>query len=225
VSGYGTALETRRRHPHGRFFGRWLVIAALVPTLGVLTGESGEGADGTGTISGRVDSRRTRTAPAVVYVEKIPGKHFSAPKQHSVMDQKNLLFVPHVLPVLVGTAVDFPNSDSVRHSVFSTRKSVKRFNLGTYAAGDMKTVVMDTPGAGTVTVLCNVHSEMSGFVVVVETPYFATTDRRGSFVIEGVPPGQYQLSVWHEALESQTQDVVVKAGETVEVEFEKLKKR
>jgi len=225
VSGYGTALETRRRHPHGRFFGRWLVIAALVPTLGVLTGESGEGADGTGTISGRVDSRRTRTAPAVVYIEKIPGKKFPPPEKHAVMDQKDLLFVPHVLPVLVGTVVDFPNSDAVRHSVFSSKRSAKRFNLGTYPPGEAKSVVMDTPGAGSVTLLCTVHAEMAGYVVVVETPYFATTDRGGNFSIDGVPVGEYQLSVWHEALKGQTKGVTVTAGKTAEVVFEKLKRR
>ena len=220
----GTARSIRHQ-ARGRCV-RCLVVAALLPTLWVLTEDGSEAAGGNGLISGRVVSRRTRAAAAVVYVEKIPGQEFPPPHEHVVIDQKNLLFLPHVLPVLVGTVVDFPNSDKVRHSVFSSRKSAKRFNLGTYPAGELRSVVMDTPGAGVVTLLCNVHAEMSAYVVVVETPYFATTDRRGHFKIEGVPPGAYELSVWHEALRSQTKkDVIVKAGEATEVVFEKLKRR
>jgi len=182
-----------------------------------------EAEEGTGTVSGQVASRAVRTNPAVVYIERFAGEEYPAPEELTVMDQRNLIFAPHVLPVLSGTTVDFPNSDSVRHSVFTSRKSAQQFNLGTYPSGQTKSVVMEKPGK--TTLLCNVHAEMSAYIYVLETPYFATTDREGNFSIEGVPAGSHQLSVWHESLKGQTLDVEVGVGETTLVTFENLKRQ
>lgn len=156
---------------------------------------------GTITVPGAADS-----GDAVVYIDKIPGQTFAPPARPVVLDQLQLTFVPHVLPVLVGTTVAFPNSDEVRHNVFSPSPA-KLFNLGTYARGVSRSVTFDKPGE--VALLCNVHPEMSAYIVVVETPYFAVTGRDGSFVIKGVPPGSYTLKAWHEESRSASTPVVV----------------
>ena len=136
------------------------------------------------------------------------------------MDQKNTIFVPHVLVVLKGTSVDFPNSDSVRHNVFTPPSAPNQFNLGTYDPGTVKTIVFDKPGANSL--LCNVHSEMSAFVVVTETPYFAMTvkDKKGYYKLENVPAGTYRLTAWNEKLVPKTVDVTVEAGKTATVDFD-----
>lgn len=172
----------------------------------------------TGTIKGKVTARGVRdNGDAVVYLEKIPNKTFHAPKDPVVLDQVNLMFVPHVLPVLVGTTVAFPNSDEVRHNVFSPSPA-RRFNLGTYPKGVARTVTFDKPGE--VALLCNVHAEMSAYVVVVETPYFAVSAKDGSYTIRNVPPGKYVLKTWHEKLKPQMKEVEVPADGSVTVDFE-----
>ncbi len=122
------------------------------------------------------------------------------------MDQKNLIFIPHILPILVGTTVDFPNSDNVRHNVFSPSKA-KKFNLGTYSAGVVRHVTFDTPGF--YPLLCNVHAEMSAFVLVFENPYFAVSNKDGEFEIEDVPAGTYTLKTWHQKLKEGKQEITV----------------
>lgn len=171
-----------------------------------------------GTITGTIRARGMRhNADAVIYVEKIPGKTFHPPKEPVTIDQLKLTFIPHVLPVLVGTTVVFPNSDEVRHNVFSTSPP-KRFNLGTYPRGVVKTITFDKPGV--VDLLCNVHTEMSAYVVVVETTYFAVTGKDGSYTIKNVPPGKYILKAWHEKLKPQAKEIEVVAGSPAQADFE-----
>ncbi len=148
-------------------------------------------------IEGRVIVRNARdNANAVIYIEKISGQQFKAPLEPIILDQVNLTFVPHVVPVLVGTKVAFPNSDEIRHNVFSPAPT--KFDLGTYPRKTTRFHLFDKPGV--VTLLCNVHAEMSAYVVVVETPYFSTSARDGSFTIKDVPPGRYILKFWHEKM-------------------------
>lgn len=169
-------------------------------------------------LTGTVKAARARdNRDAVVYIDRIPGKQFAPPQQPVVLDQINLVFIPHVLPVLTGTTVSFPNNDTVRHNVFSPSPP-KRFNLGTYAQKVTKYVVFDKPGV--VTLLCNVHAEMSAYVVVTETPYFAVTDAAGAFTIPNVPPGSYIVKAWHESSKSKEQKVDVKDGPAVRVDFD-----
>lgn len=177
----------------------------------------------TGTIAGTVKNRWLSRVEGAVYVEKIEGKTFEPPKEKASMDQKNTVFVPHVLVVMKGTTVEFPNSDSVRHNVFSSKSSSVPFNLGTYDPGATKEVVFDKPGENSL--LCNVHSEMSAYVIVTETPYFATTDKKGAFTIANVPAGKYRLTAWHEKLKPKTIDVTVEAGKTVTADFEGMESR
>lgn len=179
--------------------------------------------DATSAIRGRLHDSLLMRLPAVVYIERIEGKTFPPPTAHPVIDQKNLVFTPRVLPVLKGTTVDFKNSDSVKHNVFSSRKSPTVFNLGTYSAGTVMSVTFDKPGV--VTLLCNVHSEMSAYVLVLETPYFAVTDREGNFAIAGVPPGTYRINFWHEILAGTPQEITVKDNEISSVDWHQLKRK
>jgi plastocyanin len=177
----------------------------------------------TGSIEGRIAHPLLARQPAAVYVDKIAGRSFPPPTERPAIDQRDLVFLPRVLPVLKGTTVDFKNSDTVKHNIFSSRKSPTVFNLGTYSAGVVRRVTFDKPGV--VTLLCNVHSELSAYVVVVETPFFAVTDRQGNFTIAGVPPGSYQMSFWHEALASEPQSATVEKGKVSRIEWLKPKRK
>lgn len=173
-----------------------------------------------GEITGRVKAKGVKhSGDAIIYIDKIPGKAFSAPKDHARIDQKNLRFVPHVLPVLNGTSVDFLNSDDVLHNVFSPDKCCDKFNLGSWPKGQVKSFTFKEPGCAA-TLLCNVHPEMEGYVYVVETPYFAVSAKDGSYEIKDVPPGKYTLKIWHEKLKGQEVVVEVPEKGNATVDFE-----
>jgi plastocyanin len=163
-----------------------------------------------GTISGRVSGV---DGESVVYVDTIQGKTFPAPTKPVTVDQKSLVFTPHIVAVQQGTTVDFLNSDSVAHNVFwpsiGGNKKLTH-NLGTWPKGEKRSFKFDNPGA--VPLLCNVHPEMSAYVVVSPTPYFVTTDKSGEYKIENVPDGSYTATAWHEGAKNQSKPVTV-AGE------------
>lgn len=145
-----------------------------------------------GELSGQVTVRDHVVRDAVVYVDDIkspPAGH------HAMMNQSHRTFIPHVMAVQLGTHVAFPNNDTVYHNVFSYREG-KRFDLGLYPVGSTKTVDFNQPGL--VRIFCNIHSNMSAFIWVIENPYFAKTDASGRFRIAGVPPGERGVSVWSE---------------------------
>jgi plastocyanin len=170
------------------------------------------------TITGNVVLRGLKDhRDAVVYIERIPGKTFEPLSEAVVLDQLNLKFVPKILPILAGTRVTFPNSDEIRHNVFSPGPAEK-FNLGTYPSGTARHRIFRTPGE--VMLLCNVHAEMSAYILVLETPYFAATDGHGNFTISNVPAGTYQLKTWHERFKSKTLTVHVPETGSIRVEFE-----
>lgn len=148
-----------------------------------------------GVIKGAVTVKKAKDAQdVVVYIDAVPGKTFPAPKAHVKINQKNMVFIPHVLPVQVGTTVEFLNNDQVLHNVFTPSKAADRFNLGTWGKGEGRSYTFEKEGSAVL--LCNVHPEMEGYVVVVPTPYYAVTDADGRFAIEGVPAGTYTLKVW-----------------------------
>lgn len=162
-----------------------------------------------GSISGKVSGV---SGESVVYVDAVQGKTFPAPSEHPVIDQKGLLFQPHIMVVLAGTTVDFLNSDKVAHNVFwpSVQQGAKKLpgkNLGTWPQGEKRSFKFDQPGVAAL--LCNVHPEMSAYVVVVPTPYHATTDKGGNYKIENVPDGQYNVVAWHEGAKNQSKPVAV----------------
>jgi len=180
-------------------------------------------ADSAGTIKGVVKTQWVKRYEGLVYIDKVEGKTFLPPKEKVFMGQKNLVFKPHVLPILKGTTVDFTNDDTTVHNVFAPPGSAKQFNLGTYGVGVTKTETFDA--LGVVPLLCNVHAEMAGFIIVLQNPYYAVTDKAGNFEIKGVPPGTYKLKFWHEKLKETSQDVTVEAGKTVSVEITGMKNR
>jgi plastocyanin len=162
-----------------------------------------------GSISGKVSGV---TGESVVYVDTIPGQTFPAPSQHPVMDQKGLLFQPHILVIEVGTTVDFLNSDKVAHNVFwpSLMQGPKKLpgkNLGTWPQGEKRPFKFDQPGVAAL--LCNVHPEMAAYIVVVPTPYYALTDKSGNYKIDDVPNGQYNVVAWHEGAKAANKAVTV----------------
>jgi len=170
-----------------------------------------------GDIHGKIVCKGTRDcADAVVYVDAIPGTTFPAPQEHQKINQQNLVVDPHVLPVLVGTTVDFLNSDAVQHNVFSPDACAEKFNLGTWPKGQTRSYTFKKDCVATL--LCKVHPEMEAFVVAVPTPYHAVSKADGSFRIADVPDGSYTVKVWHPKLKPASKAVTV-AGAT-EVGFE-----
>lgn len=174
----------------------------------------------TGAIRGRVDVRAATVSPdrrldvgalgigpshtppdrrqSVVYLDPAPRAAFDTrgePRKR--MDQRNETFVPHVLAIVAGTTVDFPNNDRTYHNVFSLSKA-KSFDLGRYAAGKSQPVTFDQPGI--VRVFCEIHSHMSAFILVFAHRYFAVTDSDGRYRLDNVPPGTYTVAVWNETV-------------------------
>jgi plastocyanin len=195
----------------------------LLPCLLLLSTGPCQAQDPTGSIAGRLEHPILRRLPAAIYVENPDSVAFELPSVNPVMDQVNLTFTPHVLPVLAGSTILFPNSDKTRHNVYTSRRSVCQFELGIYPADMVKQVTCQTPGV--IMVLCNVHAEMRGFIVVAPTPWFATTDPEGAFVIAGIPAGTYQLTLEHERLEADSIEVVVRDGQETRAEFGKLRRK
>jgi len=152
-----------------------------------------------GSLSGKVTGAKN----AVVYLD--PGKATPATGKSVTMDQHGLMFKPHILVIQEGTTVEFLNSDSVAHNVYwpsvGGNKALNH-NLGTWPQGQKKPFTFDKPGV--VPILCNVHPDMSGYIVVSPSPYFAQTDADGNYKIENVPDGDYKVTVWGEGAKAQT---------------------
>ena len=148
------------------------------------------------------------TAPRSAFDDREPGR--------AVMDQRNETFVPRLLAVTTGTAVDFPNSDLTYHNVFSLSRA-RRFDLGRYAAGKSKSVRFDRPGI--VRVFCDIHSHMSAFVVVFNHPYFRVTDVDGRYRIDNVPPGTYTIVGWYEGEARVQRTITVAPGAATELDL------
>ncbi len=173
-----------------------------------------------GDIHGKVACKGVRdSANAVVYVAAVPGKTFAPPAAHAIIDQKNLVFTPHVLPVIVGTTVEFLNSDAVLHNVFSPDACCDKFNLGTWPQGQKKSFTFKKECSATL--LCKVHPEMEGFVVAVPTSYYAVTKADGSFSIPNVPDGSYTVKVWHPKLKAAQKNVAVVGATLADFEIAK----
>ena len=156
------------------------------------------------------EAEASAIAGVVMYLEGVP-RAASAPSV-ARMEQKGERFVPRVLPVVVGTTVDFPNTDPIFHNVFSL-SGAKAFDLGRYPRGESKSVRFDK--AGTVQVFCHIHGDMRAVVLVLDTPAFAVPDEDGRYSLAGVPPGEYTLVAWHERAQPIRRRVHVTAGGTV----------
>jgi plastocyanin len=153
-----------------------------------------------------VISLRSPTAPPVTPVTRRPQ-----------LAQRGQAFEPRVLGVAVNTTVEFPNFDPIFHNVFSYSKA-KRFDLGKYGQGKTATVRFDKPGL--VKVFCDIHSNMTAFVYVTETPWVVQPDDKGRFVLDGLPDGTYTLEMWHPERGTRSQTVeVTDSGTRVDLTF------
>lgn len=177
-----------------------VAIAALVFAVGARAG----------TLHGKVSGGK---GEAVVYLQA-NGKSFPASTEHPVMNQKGLMFEPHILAVQQGTTVQFLNSDTVAHNVFWPSIGGDKklgHNMGTWPQGEKRTFAFTNPGV--VPLLCNVHPDMAAYIIVSPTPYFATSDSAGNYEIKNVPDGAYSVVAWREGMKPSTTSVTV-SGDT-----------
>jgi plastocyanin len=212
-----------------------LVLGAAVAA--VLAQATAEGQPAAARVTGRVEigipintKRATnlytrsvpggRLAPAselqnvVVYLKDAPSRPL--PPVHASIRQRNETFLPRVVAVPVGSTVDFPNEDPIYHNVFSLSR-VRAFNLGRYPQGQTREVRFDKPGL--VKVFCEIHSHMSATVMVFDHPWFAVPDEDGRFTLPAVPPGEREVTAWHERLGDTTLQVRVEPGRPAEADF------
>ncbi len=186
--------------------------------LTIILAVAGVAAQG-GDISGKVTAGK---GVSVVYVEAVAGKTFPAPAAPLQMDQKSLLFQPHLLIAPVGSTVEFLNSDKVQHNIFWPAINGNKklgHNLGTWPTGEKRAFKFET--SGIVPLLCNVHPEMSGYIIVTPTPFYAETDAAGNFKIANVPDGGYTVTSWHEGFKTQSKPVSVAGAATVDFTLSK----
>jgi plastocyanin len=191
------------------------------PPAGAVAGSAAGSLSGTVTVGPQLATRRMRfllysdfiqpaATPAreeagseatnvVVYLKSAAGAAGARPAGFTgapaVMRQEDLTFRPHVLPVVAGTTVEFPNGDPVFHNVFSLSRAAS-FDLGRYPRGSSRAVRFDTPGV--VKVFCHIHSDMSAVILVLDNPHFARPDAAGRYRIDAIPPGDYTVVAWHE---------------------------
>jgi plastocyanin len=161
-------------------------------------------------------------ADAVVFVHEAPGDMVVDSKaSNAVMDQVNKEFVPHVLPIVVGTAVEFPNHDQIHHHVYSFSRT-KVFEIPLYKGEQASPIVFDKEGA--VKIGCNIHDWMSAVILVLPTPLFAKTGDDGVFRFVDLPSGRYPLAVWHErskvGVDDTVRSVETSAAEETELKLE-----
>lgn len=179
----------------------------LAGLLGVVLAIPGVGS--AATLTGKVKVPGAHdNANVLVYIASAPGQF---PVQSSPqVDQRNLRFEPRLLPIVVGTTVNFLNGDDVQHNVFTPSPAGDFFNLGAWPKGQTKRYTFTKMGK--VELLCNVHHEMRGYILVMQNPFFAVTDSAGNFRIDNVPPGTYQLKVWHERAAAPAKTIQVSSG-------------
>lgn len=195
----------------------FMTLLSVSLTLVVTYGVSHAGG---GTVTGTVTVPLPKfKKDCVVYVENVSGNW--PPTAGAQINQKGLVFIPHVLPVVANTSVEFLNHDNVLHNVFTPDKIAEKFNLGTWPPGEVKTYTFQQLGAAVL--LCNVHAEMEGYVVVLQNPFFAVTDENGSYSIKDVPPGLYNLLVWNKKYKGKPKQIAVNDGQSFQADFE-LKK-
>ena len=193
---------------------------------------------GQATVEGRVDLPKSKSAPvmakryeivtsggvlatnpplAVVYLEGPFSKPASLPTKQ--VSQKDLTFIPALLPVQVGTKVEFPNLEKdTYHNIFSYSPA-KRFDLGRYRPDEKPVPSQIFDVAGLVTLRCDIHEHMRGLILVLATPHFTTTDEQGHFRLSGLPAGHYTLKAWVDSRTTREQPVDLKSGSTVHVDF------
>src|SRR5213595_3379386 len=209
---------------------RWLWCSAILPLFPMALPASA-------TVEGRVELPKSRSAPvqakryeivskggvlstqpplAVVYLDGSFPQPASLPTKE--VTQKDLTFIPAILPIQLGTKVEFPNLDDAYHNIFSYSPA-KRFDLGRYRPDErpIPTQVFDKQGL--VILRCDIHEHMRGLILVLNTPYFVMTDTSGGFRLEGLPAGHYTLKAWIDSRTTREKPVELKSGQTLHVDF------
>lgn len=187
----------------------WGVLFYLIVIPGLAMGAGG--------ISGSVHTRGVKNpTDVIVYVEKVEGQ-FQSPKAPVQIDQIKLTYIPHVLAVLVGSEVEFLNGDNELHNVHARQNRRELFNVSIPRQRKSRSILMQE---GVVTLLCDIHPEMSAFIVVTQNPFFAKVGEKGNYSIENVPPGTYTLKAWHEKGKAEGKEVKVSDGSNARVDFE-----
>lgn len=213
------------------FVGFMVADATQAGTIkGTVRAQGKEGTD-QNAADGKYESRKFKFAERVDYsalhdfvvyidqplAEKTPPPTKPVQVETRKVSQKSATFSPHVLPVLVGTTVEWPNHDEIFHNVFSISE-VKSFDLDLYKGNPPeKKVTFDKPGR--VDVFCSIHSTMHCIVLVLENPYFIATDENGHYSITNVPAGTFKLKAWHDRLPSQVKEVTVTDNGEVTLDF------
>jgi plastocyanin len=150
----------------------------------------------------------------VIYLKNAPARAV-APRRTAIR-QKGETFLPRVVAVPLGSAVEFPNDDPIYHNVFSLSRA-RTFNLGRYPKGDSRSVRFDKPGI--IRVFCDIHSHMTATVIVFNHPWFTVPDADGSFELPNLPAGDVQVTAWHERLGETTLRVRPEPGRAASIEF------
>jgi plastocyanin len=196
---------------HSVFLAAAVVAATIIAPNGPLVA-AGSAISGVVKVTGLASS-----ADVVVYIQQAPGTFPLA--KPAEMDQRQMQFVPHVLPVVAGTTVKFLNSDPTPHNVFSPDN--EKYNLGTWPQGQTKDHIFSKCAKPpcVYTQLCRVHPEMEGYVVALQNPFFAVSDKGGHYEIANVPPGSYTLAVWHPKAKAAPKPVTVDAAKPTSVDF------
>ncbi len=207
------------------------LFAAHAGTItGMVNAEPKQGAEAAGGNGGKYDSRQFKFVERinydemrdfVVYIDGPVGPKSTTPPATAEVNtrritQKGAVFEPHILPIMQGTTVDWPNNDNILHNVFSFSEA-NPFDLGLYKAPEIKHVTFAK--AGRVDVFCSIHTRMNCIVLVVENPYFSKTSASGHYSITNVPAGTYTLKAWHERLPPQTRQITVPETGDVKADF------
>ena len=154
----------------------------------------------------------------VIYLEPVaaPARPQATTTATDSMTQRGATFVPYVLPVMVGTSVEFPNDDPFYHNVFSLSRA-KEFDLGRYPRGESKRVRFNATGV--VQVFCHIHSDMSAYILVLANSHYIVPDAQGRFTLDNVPAGEYRLVAWHERIKPMITPIRIEAGRTSPVQL------
>jgi plastocyanin len=193
------------------------ILLALVCAAGVMhlpgvtaivAGQSEDAVAGRAFVGGRP------AADVVVWLDA-PGAP-RTPEARLVLEQRNMQFTPRVMAARVGSTIDLPNNDRVFHNVFSFNHG-KPFDLGLYPTGATKRITLDRPAVNRL--YCNIHPHMAAYIVAVDTPYFATSNKAGEFRIPDVPAGQYTYHAWRSGGETLTGTVAAGAAASLEIRW------
>lgn len=202
----------------GTWFSAVLVAGMALGTvlgIGIFPSAAGD----TISITGSIQHKTIGKTPTLVLLEAMGAYEVTPPKEPVVMNQMKKKFVPFMLPVVIGTTVKFLNSDAMTHNVMSP--DGEGYNLGAWGRGEAKSRTFEKPGV--YTQLCTLHPEMVGYVIVCSTPFFTEVQPDGTFKLESVPPGKWNLRVWNERLSpkltKKVHPIEVKAGEVTNIEI------